>query len=224
MRRAIASELMDAPGVDPVELAENFTDIEGANRRFGGIAPVVAAVFEHDAAWLLDVCCGSADIPRALLSEARTRGRRLEIVALDANDTVLAIARARTGAEPLLRFVRGDARALPFPDGAFDIATCNLSLHHFDAGEAVEVLRELRRVSRLTPIVCDLERSPLAYGAAALFATLVANNRLSKHDAPLSVRRAYTARELRALAAEAAWGRPHVRRSPYFRLVLTDRA
>ncbi len=223
MRRVIASELMDAPGVDLVELAGNLADIEYANRRFGGYRPVVASVFEHDAAWLLDVCCGSADVPRELLREARSRGRRLEIVALDASDAVLAVARERAGDEPLLRFVRGDARMLPFPDAAFDIATCTLGLHHFDDDAAVEVLRELRRVARLTPVVCDLERSPLAYVSASLYARFIAKNRLTKHDGPLSVRRAYSAWELLRLAEAAGWGHPQVRRSAYFRLVLDDR-
>lgn len=222
MRRVIASELIDAPNIDPLELAGNFVDIELANRRFGGIGPVVAAVFEHDAAWLLDVGCGSGDVARALLSEARSQGRRLEIVALDASDAVLAIARQRTGEEPLLRFVRGDARLLPFPDAAFDIATCNLTLHHFDEDGAVEVLRELRRVARLTPIVCDLARSRLGYAGASLFATFLAKNRLTKHDGPLSVRRAYSPRELESLASTAGWLRPRVRRSGYFRLVMND--
>ncbi len=127
----------------------------------------------------------------------------------------------RTGAEPLLRFVRGDARALPFPDAAFDLATCNLALHHFDDGAAVEVLRELRRVARLTPIVCDLERPPPAYVGAR--AVRDVRRQESSHQArgPLSVRRAYSARELLALAGAAGWARPHVRRSAFFRLVLT---
>ncbi len=222
MRRVIASELIDAPDVDPLELAGNFTDIELANRRFGGIGPVITAVFEHDAAWLLDVGCGSGDVARALLGEARSRGRRLEIVALDVSDSVLAIARERTGEEPLLRFVRGDARVLPFPDAAFDVATCNLTMHHFDEDAAVEVLRELRRVARLTPIVCDLARSRLGYVGASLFATFLAKNRLTKHDGPLSVRRAYSAQELAGLANMAGWVRPRVRSSSYFRLVMND--
>jgi len=221
VRRAVAAEMMDDPEVDPRELAENFDDIERANRLFGGIDPVVAGVFERDATWLLDVGCGSADIPRALLREARARGRRLEIVALDASESVLDIARARTGNDPLMRFVRADARSLPFPDGAFDMATCNLALHHFEPPDAIEVLREMRRVAR-TPLVVDLERSGLAHFATLAFAQFMAKNRLTKHDAPLSVRRAYTRREVAELARLAGWTAPAVRRSPYFRLVLND--
>ncbi len=224
MRRVVAHELMDDPAVNPAELAENFDDIEYANRVFGGIGPVASAMRRVRAERLLDVGCGSADVPRALLARARAQKRSLEVVALDASETVLAIARERSSGEPSLRFVRGDAARLPFDDGSFDVATCNLALHHFEPEAAVTVLAELRRVARVMPIVCDLERSRIAYAATRLFARFVARNRLTKHDAPLSVERAYTAREVEALARRAGWRRPLVRRTPFFRILLVDRA
>ncbi|GAC1305803.1 MAG: class I SAM-dependent methyltransferase [Vulcanimicrobiaceae bacterium] len=223
MRRIVARELMDEPDVDPRDLAENFDDIERANRLFGGTRPVLDAVFAQPATRLLDVGCGSADIPRALLREARARERPLAIVGLDYSDTVLRIARDRTGHEPALAFVRGEGTALPFADASFDLATCTLALHHFEPAAAVDLLRELRRVSALTPIVCDLVRSRVAYAATTLFARCVAKNRLTKHDGPLSVRRAYTPNEAFDLAARAGWRRPLVTRTPYFRMVLVDR-
>jgi SAM-dependent methyltransferase len=224
MRRVVASELMDDPDVDVLELAENFKDIELANAMFGGTKPVVDAIFARDVTRVLDVACGSADIPRALLGAARARGRRLEIVALDNSESVLSIARSRTREEPAIRFVCADAAALPFPDASFDVVTCNLALHHFDPPLAVRVLAELRRVSRLTPLVCDLERSRLGYAATLAFARVIAKNRLTKHDGPLSVKRAYTAPELTLLASAAGWRSPRVKRAPFFRLLLCDDA
>ena len=222
MARATASELLDDPGVDPRELEGNFDDIERANRWFGGVAPVMREVFRRDGEWLLDVGCGSADIPRALLRAARRRGRRLEIVALDRSEAVLAIARARANGEPMLRFVQSGALPLPFPDASFDIVTCNLTLHHFEPQAAVSLLREMRRVARVTPLVCDLRRSLGSFVSAGLFALLIARNRLTRHDAPLSARRAYTMREAKRLAREAGWLRPRVRRYPFFRMMLSD--
>jgi len=222
MVRLVASELMDDPQVDGAQLARNFDDIERANRWFGGVEPVLREVFARSTERLLDVGCGSADIPRALVREARRRGRRLEVVALDRSESVLAIARARSGDDPFLRFVCGDAAALPFPDASFDVATCNLALHHFEPAEAVAALRELRRVTRATPLVCDLRRSRLGLAAATTFATLFATSRLTRHDAPLSVRRAYTPREALELARDAGWREPRVVSSPFWRMLLSD--
>jgi ubiquinone/menaquinone biosynthesis C-methylase UbiE len=169
-RRASTAELMDDPSVDEAELADNFREIEETNRRFGGIAPVLREVFARRGERLLDVACGSADIPRALLREARRRGRRLEVVALDRSTAALTIARRLAGDEPFLRFVRADGTELPFPDASFDFVTCNLALHHFDPPAALALLRELRRVARVAPLVCDLRRSYAGYIAARLYA------------------------------------------------------
>jgi ubiquinone/menaquinone biosynthesis C-methylase UbiE len=215
---------MDDAGVDALDLAENFGEIEAANRHFGGVGPIVRELLARDARAVLDVGCGSGDIARGLTRSARERGRPVAVTASDYSDLVLDIARARTPASEPIRFERADARALPYADASFDVATCNLALHHFEPPEAVAVLRELRRVSRLTPLVCDLVRSRLGYAAALAFAHLIARNRLTKHDAPLSVRRAYTQAEAVELAREAGWRAPVARRSPFFRMLVTDGA
>jgi len=213
---------MDDPAVDANELAYNFSDIERANAWFGGARTVVREVFARDAHSVLDVGCGSADIPRALLAEARRRGSELEVVGLDRSPAVLEIARARSRGERALHFVQGEGERLPFADRAFDVVTCNLALHHFDPPAAVSLLTELRRVARYTPLVCDLRRSRTAYYATQAFATLLARNRLTKHDAPLSVLRAYAPGEALALARRAGWRTPRVRRDAFFRLLLCD--
>jgi ubiquinone/menaquinone biosynthesis C-methylase UbiE len=224
MERVTALELMDDPAVDPAELARNFDDIERANRWFGGRAPVLREVFASAAESLLDVGCGSGDIARALRAEARRRGRRLDVVGLDHSQTVLAIARARSQGDASLRFVHGDGTALPFPDRSFDIVTCNLALHHFEPDEAVAVLREMRRVARTAPLVCDLLRSKLAHAAARLYVSLLATSPLTRNDAPLSVRRAYTPVEAEDLARRAGWRAPVAKPLPFFRLMLSDGA
>ena len=80
----------------------------------------------------------------------------------------------------------------------------------------------MRRVAGITPIVCDLSRSYLAYAGTWVFAHTITRNRLTRHDAPLSVQRAYEPHEAVAIARDAGWGAPRVRREPFFRMTLTD--
>lgn len=220
--RVDARELMDDPVESAAELEGNLRDIELANFLFGGIAPVVREVERTAAVSVLDVGCGSADIPLALVRHARRRGAALRVTCLDRNEQMLAIARRRTGADPGLIFVRGEGTSLRFPADAFDVVTCSLALHHFAPDEAVTLLREMRRVARVTPIVCDLLRSRAAHAAAWAFTRAFTRNRLTRHDAPLSVRRAYTPEEALALAVRAEWRTPGVRRERWFRMTLVD--
>lgn len=222
MQRIVARELMDAPVDSPSELEANLADIEFANAAFGGTRPVLREVRRLGARSVLDVGCGSADIPLALVRDAERRGADVEVTALDRSEQMLEIARRRTGAHPRLRFVAADAAALPFADGAFDVVTCNLALHHFEPDAARALLGELRRVARLTPLVCDLRRSVAAYAAAFAFSRAFTRNRLTRHDGPLSVRRAYTPDEAGAMAREAGWQSPRVRREAFFRMTLSD--
>lgn len=223
MRRAIARELMDAPVDDVGELEGNLRDIAFSNARFGGTAPVVAALRRTGLprVELLDVGSGAGDVVAALLDDASRRGVDLRVTCLDSSEQMLALARRTTGGDPSVAFVRADGAALPFGDGAFDVAICTLALHHFEPAAARALLGELRRVARVAPVVCDLRRSALAFAATWLWSR-TSRNRLTRHDAPLSVRRAYTPDEALGLARDAGWRAPHVRREPFFRMTLTD--
>ena len=214
---------MDEPVADLDELEANLRDIAFANARLGGTAPVVRALRRLGASRVLDVGSGAGDVPLALVRDGARRGVQLQVTCLDHSEQMLALARRATGSDPALRFVRADGGALPFADGAFDVVTCTLALHHFDPDGARALLRELRRVARLTPVVCDLRRSPVAFAATWLWSR-TSRNRLTRHDAPLSVRRAYTPDEALALARDAGWRAPRLRREPFFRMTLTDEA
>ncbi|HZS02596.1 MAG TPA: methyltransferase domain-containing protein [Chloroflexota bacterium] len=226
-RRQEASELLDAPCLPPRALAGNLRDLGRANRYFGGLAvlrrqllPALAAHPPDRPLRLLDVATGGADLPLALLAWASGEGRRLSIVGLDAGAQVLAYAQAQARGEPRLRLLRGDAAALPLAPRTFDYALCCLALHHLTPPAGIAALREMAAVVRHGLLVVDLERSWPAYLGTWLWSRACTTNHLSRHDGPLSVLRAYTLAELRALAACAGLAQARVSRGPFFRLVL----
>jgi SAM-dependent methyltransferase len=221
-RREGAHEIMDDGAASPEELADNFDDIERANRWFCAAVPVLRLVRATQARTVLDVGCGSADLARCLVRDARRRRVDLAVTCLDRDATIVEIARMRTAGCVGVQFVRGDGVALPFPDASFDVVTCNLTLHHCEPAEAIRLLAELRRAARIAPLVCDLRRSRSAYAGAWLFSRLTSRNRLTRNDAPLSVARSYTTAEALELAELAGWRRPRARRAPFFRMVITD--
>jgi SAM-dependent methyltransferase len=228
MLRTNATELLDreADTVAPEELAGNLRDIRRANRFLGGtravlraLAPVLGAS-GGEVVSVLDVATGSADIPQAIVGEARRRGWRVRVLATDVQPSVLAVARAAE-LPGVLAVEQADARTLPYADGSFDVVTLSLALHHFAPEDALVVLSEMRRVGKRLLVVNDLERSRAGYAGAWLVGHALTRNRLTRHDAPLSVRRAYTRGEALALARRAGWHAPKVRGAIPFRYVLT---
>ena len=203
-------ELLDGVLDDPSTLRGNLRDLQRANRLTGGTAlsrrAIAFLVPPPAPLTVLDVGTGAADIPRALLADGRRHGRQVEVTATDSREEVLAAARALT---PDLDQTDGltlsiaDGRGLPFPDGAFDVGHASLVLHHIEPGDAVAFLRELARVSRRGIVVNDLSRRPITLIGAWLLSHAVTTNRYSRHDAPLSARRAYTVSEARSLMARA---------------------
>jgi ubiquinone/menaquinone biosynthesis C-methylase UbiE len=225
-RDNIIEELLDAPVADPQVLARNLRDIRRINWMLGWtrlaqtqVARLVAE-YQLRSFSLLDVATGSADIPRAVARWARRQPLQVEITASDRSAPVLAAARAACTGYPEIRLATHDARTLPYAAQSFDLVLCSLALHHFGPAEAPALLRELTRVARRAVLVSDLHRSrPLYLGAWLLTHTLMPN-RLTRHDAPASVRRAYTPGEVRALAEQAGLHTAHIRTVFPFRQVL----
>jgi ubiquinone/menaquinone biosynthesis C-methylase UbiE len=222
-----AKELLDQPGHDPVELAGNLRDIRTVNRLAGGGATVlrhlpglVCHVPRGRPVELLDLATGSGDIPRLLFAWAARNARPMHVTVTDLSPEILAEARhTLEGVSATeVTFAVCDARETPFADGAFDVVLCSLTLHHFAPPDAVRVLREMDRLAQTGFIVNDIHRSAAGYIAAWIASRVATRNRLTRHDMPLSVRRAYTPAELRALLHEAGIPGATVTTHPLFRM------
>jgi ubiquinone/menaquinone biosynthesis C-methylase UbiE len=151
---------------------------------------------------LLDVGTGGADIPVSVLAWARRHRLALEIEALDRQETIDA-ARTMRGEVPGLKLVVGDALLLPYPDASFDIVHASLVTHHLDPRPLRSLLEEMRRVSRGAVVVNDLDRGWRWLACATLLARLFTSSPVSRHDGPMSVRRAYHPWELAQLASRS---------------------
>jgi ubiquinone/menaquinone biosynthesis C-methylase UbiE len=130
----------------------------------------------------------------------------VRVTGVDSRPEVLeaaALADSRVTATGELALHVADGRTLPYPDGSFDIVHTSMLVHHLDPEAARALLAEMGRVARVGVVVNDLVRSRRAWLGAWLFSHLVTRNRLTRHDAPLSVRRAYSVPELIALLAAA---------------------
>jgi demethylmenaquinone methyltransferase/2-methoxy-6-polyprenyl-1,4-benzoquinol methylase len=95
----------------------------------------------------LDCACGTGDLSRALADRGAAR-----VVGLDFTPQMLDIARTkrvgpkRNPGRAVIEYIQGDAMALPFADGSFDIVTIAFGIRN--VAEPARALREFRRVLR----------------------------------------------------------------------------
>ncbi len=95
---------------------------------------------------VLDVAGGTGDIAFRIADMARERGGAADVVVCDINADMLAagIQRAAAANEPCIAWVRGDAEALPLPDGCVDAYTIAFGIRNVTHIETA--LGEARRV------------------------------------------------------------------------------
>jgi len=129
--------------ISPVYDAMNRTMTLGLDRRWRRAA-AEAVVRPGDR--VLDACCGTGDLALAAL---KAGGR---VTGLDFSERMLERAHKKSSE---VEWVRGDALALPFDDGAFDAATVGFGVRNLDDLE--RGLAELRRVLRLGGRLAILE-------------------------------------------------------------------
>ena len=124
LSRVLEPEVMDEPEEARDYDAMDFAEVNG---RF--VADFRAAHGAERGGEVLDVGTGPGRIPIAL---CRADGR-FHVLGVDLSGPMLDLGRRNVAAAELtdlIRFARGDAKALPFPDGRFDAVTSNTIVHH----------------------------------------------------------------------------------------------
>lgn len=192
MRRVVVPELLDSDAGTPREVEGSLADLRMVNRFFGGARTTrellrrVATERRLNSMSWLDVGGASGDIAAQVEQSLARSGITCNAAILD---------RALTHLNGSRSAVCGDALAIPFRDNSFDVVASSLFVHHLEPDEVARFAREGLRVARHAFIINDLVRHPLhlalIYAGFPLY-----RSPLTRHDAPASVRRAYTTEEI----------------------------
>jgi SAM-dependent methyltransferase len=212
MKRSTEKEMMDLPGNPKALLVEDLRNLRIINRYLGGYRGVIRGLkrlmgqHRMKRFSLLDVGTGSADIPKVIVQWARNRGLEATIIALEPDPVTAEEAAHQTQDWPEITVIRADGMAPPFQAASFDFVLASQMLHHFAEDKIIVLLKTWSGLARKAILVSDLVRDPLAYYGIHLITRLFTRNKMTRFDGPLSVRRALTIKEWRALFREAAVG------------------
>lgn len=230
--RSTRVELMDQPDASPTELDAAYAELERLNRWLGGHASSLYGIElvagarrrEGDLLRVLDVGAGGGELAPVLAAWGARRGRSIDYTGLDDDRAAAEYARRHHGTDRA-RFVCEDLFEHE-PVEPYDVVHMGITLHHFDGDAAVRALRQMAELVRPDDggvVINDLQRHPVPFYAVQLVTAALRSPAYVRHDAPLSVNRAFTRDELVELAKAAGWTRIQVSWRPMFRWVLTGR-
>jgi 2-polyprenyl-3-methyl-5-hydroxy-6-metoxy-1,4-benzoquinol methylase len=204
-------ELLDGP-LPPTDLRATLDDLDWLNTWFGGYALTLTRIRRAarrlppgQRLVVVDVGGGRGDLAVRIVRWARRAGRPVRVLVIDRDATMLALARRRTARYPEITLVCADAAALPLRRHAADVAVAALTIHHLTPDEVAAALGAMATAARVV-VVNDLLRTPASLALVWLATRALGLHPVSCHDGPMSVRRAYTADELEALARRSGRG------------------
>jgi len=205
MQRVRVPELMDEPNLAP----------DAHRRALAGLARINALTRSANLLWptirdlangklkVLDIATGSGDIPLQLWRRAKRCPLPLAVSGCDISLTAIETARAKASAASAdIDYFLHDVLRDPLPTD-YDVVTCSLFLHHLDPPDVVEILRKMMLAAKTMVIVTDLVRSRTSFSLVWIASHLLSRSPIVRFDGPVSVRAAYTIRELQQMAEDA---------------------
>lgn len=210
--RADAKELMDAEEVDLATFAACLQDLERINRWSGAYRITLGWLDRlqrtHGARRLvvLDVGSGHGDMLRRIGAWGEARGVALDLIGVDRNPHAATAAARATPAGPI-RYLAADVFDLS-PALRPDAVISALFAHHLDDAQLIRFLRWMEARARLGWLINDLHRHAIPYWIARWTPALLHMNRLVRHDASVSVARAFARRDWQRLLEQAGLAGP----------------
>jgi ubiquinone/menaquinone biosynthesis C-methylase UbiE len=156
---------------------------------------------------ITDLGCGSGEILKLLNHWSKKHQINFELTGVDANPHITEYAERNCGDGKNYTFITENILSVSFPERESDIITCTLFLHHFDNSTLIELLKKLRTKTRVAIVINDIHRHWLAYYSILFLTTLFSKSYMVKYDAVLSVKKAFTRKELEGIIKEAGFTR-----------------
>ena len=218
-QRFAGPKLMDDGALTPQAIAACLAELERLNWLTGAHVTTLRwldRLFQSNPSTgplvIVDAGCGRGDLLRLVSGLAGWRGIQVELVGIDMSPYATAAATRATPPMLSIRWLTGDVLEL-LPQQRCDVVLSSLLTHQLGDGAIVRLLRLMDRQARLGWLTTDLQRHVVPYWITRVLPSLLSMHPIVRHDAAVSVARAFTRADWRCLLADADLDVPEVRLS-----------
>ncbi|WP_158860902.1 methyltransferase domain-containing protein [Lunatibacter salilacus] len=204
-KRSYEPELMDDLSCDGEVLKQTLAELKTINRLLGGNNVTTDGLKKllknHSSGTIriADVGCGGGDMLQVMQTWGNHTGLDLEFLGIDANHHTIQLAKEKFYGNPRISFEVENVLSESFHRTPIDIVTCTLFTHHFTDKELKQMFSSFIKKAKVGVVVNDLHRNPVAYYSIKYLTKYFSKSPMVIHDAPLSVQRSFTRRELYGL-------------------------
>ncbi len=217
-KRSFQKELMDDFSISDERIDTALRELHVINKLLGGNTISKSGInhFRNSSKTnlkIIDVGAGASDI----LFDLKEMNDGLNIFSVDLNRYVCHYQKTKKGGD---KIICADALNIPVKDNSFDVIHSSLFLHHLKEDDIVSLLKNCTSVVKKGIIINDLRRNILAWLGIKILTFLFSKSEFVKYDGPLSVKRAFTKKDLKIILQKAGIKNYIIKRKWAFRFLL----
>lgn len=208
-KRATSMEMMDDLWSSGDDLNQALRELDAINYILGGNYVTLNGVMKlidtgaNSRLHIADLGCGSGDMLKRMRSLLEKRNVDAELTGFDANPNVISFAAAHTPSSCRINYESENILSEGFQNKKFDIVTATLFFHHFTDEQLIRFLKLLKGQVSKGIVINDIHRHWFSYYAIKWLTQFFSRSRMVKHDAPVSVLRAFTKKDILKILRKA---------------------
>jgi len=218
-KRSHQIEIMDDLDCNGEVVTQTLRELEVINTLLGGNGVTMSGLrklLSQRAATghplrITDVGCGGGDMLRLIRKWAEARRIPVTLYGIDANPNIVELARQFHADAPDIKFESADIFSEEFLAKTHDVLIGTLFFHHFTHEQLVTFFSRMRTQVKVGIVINDIHRHWLAYHSIRLLTSAFSKSSMVRHDAPVSVARAFSRDELVSILREAGFSQYTIR-------------
>jgi len=204
-QRNYQKELIDADDIPFADIAQNLKELNFINTWLGGHAITIEGVKQlflpNKKQTICEIGCGGGDNLYAIYRWCKKKNIQADFIGIDMKAECIEFAKQQYPDLPC-QWVCSDYQKVEFKEKPAIIFS-SLFCHHFTDKQLTQMFFWLKQNSKSGFFINDLQRHWLAYYLIKWLSKFFSRSYLLKNDAPLSVSRGFTRKEIKSLLNEA---------------------